>query len=86
MNRGILTRLERAERLVKQAALSPDISIIWDTLDGWRLDFHLWNGKPGGGRTVTTYHDSSEAATAEYDNQVSRHQRNADAVLIVIDV
>lgn len=86
MNRGILTRLERAERLVKQAALSPDVSIIWDTLDGWRLDFRLGNGKPGGGRTLTSYHSSSEAATAEYESLVSKHQRNADAVLIVIDV
>ena len=83
--KSILARLERAERLVKQAALSPDVSIIWDTLDGWRLDFRLGNGKPGGGRTITSYHSSCEAA-AEYDNQVSRHQRNADATLIIVDV
>ena len=84
--KSVLGRIERAERLLKQTALVADVSFIWETMDGWRLDFGLWDGKPGGGQTLTTFHSSIEEATAEYDNQVSRHQRNADAVLILIDV
>ena len=83
--KSVLGRLERAERLVKQTTLAPEVSIIWETMDGWRLDFRLGNGKPGGGRTVSSAHGSMDEALARYDEVISRHG-GTDAPLIVVDV
>ena len=82
--KSVLARLERAEWLVKQAALSPDVSIIWDTLDGWRLDFRLGNGKPGGGRTLNSEHDSVEAARLAYDALCQKY--GDSGTLIICDI
>ena len=84
--KSTLARLERAERLVKQTTLAPDVCIIWDTLDGWRLDFRLGNGKPGGGRTLTSYHDTEGAAEAAYTEFCTHYPESPDSVLIICDI
>ena len=86
--KSVLGRLERAERLVKQTTLAPEVSIIWETMDGWRLDFRLGNGKPGGGRTVSSTHASVETAETAYNMLLTRYPegRNTESVLIVMDV
>ena len=82
--RNIMARLERAERLVNRAADSPCISALYESGDGWRLNFATWNGKPGSGRTTTTFHDTKGKALELYTARMWRYK--TDAPLIVIDV
>ena len=84
--RCIKARLERAERLVKGTTLSADVSIIRETVDGWQVDFGLWDGNPGGGRTVTSYHNTEAEAEAAANKLLEKYSGMKDHALIVIDV
>lgn len=84
MNRGILTRLERAERLVMQTAFSPAVSLIYPSGGTWRLDFGLSGAKPGSGRTLNSEHSSMDAARLAYDALCQKY--GDSGTLIICDI
>ena len=81
---SIRARVERLERLVNRAADSPCVSALYESGGGWRLDFTMWNGKPGSGRTTTTYHDTEDKAREHYTARMGKFK--ADAPLLILDV
>ena len=83
---NIKARLERAERLINRATVSPCVSILSRACGTWRLDFGTWGGRPGSGRTITTYHDTEGAALGKYNKLLERYLARPEPALIVIDV
>ena len=79
------SRLQRLERRVTRSTLSPGVSIIAPSGGSWALSFGLSNGKNGGGRTLTTYHDTEDEALARFDELISRHG-GADVPVVIVDV
>lgn len=86
--KSILTRLERAERLVMQTAFSPAVSLIYPSGGSWALSFGLSGAYSGNGRTLNSEHSSEAEAEASYNKLLTRYPagRDAEPVLIICDV
>ena len=83
---SIEARLTRLEARVNHLKLVPCVSMIWPEGEQWRLDFGTWGGRPGSGRTATTYHDTEGAALDKYNKLLERYPARPEPALIVIDV
>ena len=81
-----ISRLERLEALASRQSLVPTVSVLTMESGAHKLIFGLWSGKPGSGRTVTSYHDTEGAALDKYNKLLERYPARPEPALIVIDV